>query len=140
MVVVVVIFVVDVDLSTFVILDVFKFAAVVVDSVILAFDGSDCSLEILFTRSLKLITASLTLGKKVKKENARGAFLTSAAVEFLTTAAGFSIFVFIIVDVEIDEVEVGVAVFSVIDSFVIKLILGKIELVMDTIDMGLTSE
>ena len=137
MVVVVVIFVEDVDLSTF---DVFRFAAVVVDSVILAFDGSDCSLEILFTRSLKLITASLTLGKKVKKENARGAFLTSAAVEFLTTAAGFSIFVFIIVDVEIDEVEVGVVVFSVIDSFVIKLILGKIELVMDTIDMGLTSE
>ena len=137
MVVVVVIFVEDVDLSTF---DVFRFAAVVVDSVILAFDGSDCSLEILFTRSLKLITASLTLGKKVRKENADGAFLTSAAVVFFTTAAGFSIFVFIIVDVEIDEVEVGVVVFSVIDSFVIKLILGKIELVMDTIDMGLTSE
>ena len=137
MVVVVVIFVEDVDLSTF---DVFRFAAVVVDSVILAFDGSDCSLEILLTRSLKLITASLTLGKKVRKENADGAFLTSAAVVFFTTAAGFSIFVFIIVDVEIDEVEVGVAVFSVIDSFVIKLILGKIELVMDTIDMGLTSE
>ena len=137
MVVVVVIFVEDVDLSTF---DVFRFAAVVVDSVILAFDGSDCSLDILFTRSLKLITASLTLGKKVRKENAAGAFLTSAAVEFLTTAAGFSIFVFIIVDVEIDEVEIGVAMFSVIDSFVIKLILGKIELVMDTIDMGLTSE
>ena len=136
----VVVVVVDVDLPTFVVLDVFKFAAAVVDSVILAFDGSDCSLEILFTRSLKLITASLTLGKKVRKENAAGAFLTSEAVEFLTTAAGFSIFVFIIVDVEINEVEVGVAVFSVIDSFVIKLILGKTELVMDTIDMGLTSE
>ena len=138
-----VVVVVDVDLSTFIALDVFKFAsAVVVDSVILAVDGSDCSLEILFTRSLKLITASLTLGKKVRKENADGAFLTSEAVEFFITAAGFSIFVFIIVDVEIDEVEVevGIAVFSVIDSFVIKLVWGIIELVMDTIDMGLTSE